>query len=72
MTSILNSPRRMGTVAAAVGASLRLTSFSPLLVQSDDQYEFFSFYFFWGFGWSCKCRAFQEIRGDLNLSPYLN
>ena len=71
MTSILNSPRRMGTVAAVDGASLRLTSFSPLLVQNDDQYEFVLFYFFGKFDWSCKCRAFQESRA-LNLAPDLN
>jgi len=62
----------MGTVAAGNGASLHLNSFSPLLVQNDDQHEISLFYFCRSFGWSCKCRAFQEISRTLNLSQDLN
>ena len=61
MTSILNTLRRMGTVAAVDGALLRLNLFSPLIVQNDDPDDFFSIYFCRSIGWSCKCRAFQEI-----------
>ena len=60
MTIILNSLRRMGTVAAVDAALLHLNSFSPLLVQNDDQDDLFLFYLFRSIGWSCKCRAFQQ------------